>query len=444
MDQPASRRAVPPSRLPRRVNQYQSVADLVRRYQDYLPPQGVQELTRTALAPHYPPSESEQEYTPKHGPRSILRNRGRNHSTLVKKMSVSDFEHSYAANVAPRHLTHRARAHQIPSRLAAGIASSVESNQVSRRVSPEKQASDLHVDGESTIKATQASSPPAGGSKVHIAGSKAGKGKAPNRLGTSKDKPLPTRQNNLAAPGRSTLRRSSFAPGSKVSGLAKQFEKINKETERSQRRYSVIRGRRARPVTTARARVQVLESVKDAIRDDDESSDSSEADDEGGDGEEEESTSAVQTPAADSSQPTVASLDAVAEADTPPAEGASDHGNPASTENSMIQEKQESSVPALCPEPATESAISVPPSPLLAAFPGLRQPPPHELDLGGPSERHSILRALSGFWGQQPFHRGRTEMDGDDPMADPEHIIRDSSMVVRTDEPTSIIALALK
>jgi 1-phosphatidylinositol-3-phosphate 5-kinase len=32
----------------------------------------------------------------------------------------------------------------------------------------------------------------------------------------------------------------------------------------------------------------------------------------------------------------------------------------------------------------------------------------------------------------------------DDLIGDPEHIFRDSSMVVRTDEPTSIIALALK
>ena len=36
------------------------------------------------------------------------------------------------------------------------------------------------------------------------------------------------------------------------------------------------------------------------------------------------------------------------------------------------------------------------------------------------------------------------DFEADDFMADPEHIFRESSMVVRTDEPTSIIALTLK
>ena len=69
-------------------------------------------------------------------------------------------------------------------------------------------------------------------------------------------------------------------------------------------------------------------------------------------------------------------------------------------------------------------------------------PPPNDMDIG-PSGRPSILKALSGLWPQQA-PRSRAEPDLDDPMADPEHIFRESSMVVRTDEPTSIIALALK
>ena len=48
-----------------------------------------------------------------------------------------------------------------------------------------------------------------------------------------------------------------------------------------------------------------------------------------------------------------------------------------------------------------------------------------------------ILKALSTLWPQQPHQF-------DDPFGDPEHIFRDSDMVVRLDEPTSIIALALK
>jgi 1-phosphatidylinositol-3-phosphate 5-kinase len=438
----SSRRGPPPSRLPRRVNQYGSVAELVKRYQDYLPPQGVQELTRTALAPHYPPSESEQEYVPKPGPRSILRNRGRVMSTLAKKPSTSDFEHSYAANVAPRYLTQRARPHHLQPRLAGSLA--LESAQPSRRVSPEKQASSEARDGDSTIKAARASSPPASGSKSALTTLKLGKGKAPARPGVGKDKSQPPpRQPNNAPSGRTTLRRSSFAPGGKVGGLAKQFEKISKETERAQRRYSVIRGRRARPVTTARARVQVLESLKDAIRDDDESSsDSSEADDEGGEGEEEEGADPAETPVKEVPETIATALEPVAEGDSP---AVPDAEAVASTSASGdAQGSQADEEPAVPAQPLPEQTSFVPPSPLMAAFPGLRQPPPPDLDLSGHFERHSILRALSGFWGQQPLYRGRSELDGDDPMADPEHIIRDSSMVVRTDEPTSIIALALK
>jgi 1-phosphatidylinositol-3-phosphate 5-kinase len=59
------------------------------------------------------------------------------------------------------------------------------------------------------------------------------------------------------------------------------------------------------------------------------------------------------------------------------------------------------------------------------------------------TERVSILKAISGLWLQQQS-RNREALDAEDPMNDPEHIFRDSSMVVRTDEPTSIIALALK
>jgi 1-phosphatidylinositol-3-phosphate 5-kinase len=74
---------------------------------------------------------------------------------------------------------------------------------------------------------------------------------------------------------------------------------------------------------------------------------------------------------------------------------------------------------------------------------------PSDLDIGSnvpEPERLSILKALSGFWLQPPpqSRRRGCELEGDDIMSDPEHIFRDSSMVVRTDEPTSIIALALK
>jgi 1-phosphatidylinositol-3-phosphate 5-kinase len=391
----------------------------------------VQELSKTAFAPNYPPSESEAEYAGKPGPRSILRNRGRTVPGVVRKQSVSDFEHGYAANVAPRYLTHR-KPPQLSSRLVGTLAPMAdESAGPSRKPSPEKRPRHRREEGDATVRAARASSPP--NNKASITGSRNSKGKAVPRLGVGKERGQANRAPSTGQATKSLVRRSSFAPvGSRVANLAKQYEKIGKETEKMQRRYSVIRGRRARPVTTARARVHVLESVKDAIYDEPDSSDSSEADSEDNneDDEEEDTTGNQSTVPAQAS--IEASVGATTEVASPPPEAAA---SPKESEGQALIVTQATST--------QEPTLSAPPSPFLASLPGLRQPPP-DLDLGGPSERHSILRALSGFWGQQPFQRGRFDLEGDDPMADPEHIFRDSSMVVRTDEPTSIIALALK
>jgi 1-phosphatidylinositol-3-phosphate 5-kinase len=52
---------MPGSRLPRRQVKRPSVAELVKKYSEFLPPQGVEELARTALSPHLDTAESEQE-----------------------------------------------------------------------------------------------------------------------------------------------------------------------------------------------------------------------------------------------------------------------------------------------------------------------------------------------------------------------------------------------
>ncbi|KAJ2995344.1 hypothetical protein NUW54_g7405 [Trametes sanguinea] len=246
---------------------------------------------------------------------------------------------------------------------------------------------------------------------------------------------------------KSTFRRPTGA-GGKVSNIAKHFERINKDNERSNRRYAVIRGKRARPVASARAKVEVLESIKDAIRDESESSDSSEADDEGGgadDDHPEQSLPKSKHPQ-DSEGPILAApavvvqpasgqpTPATAPAELPPAEDQPEACMPAQ--------------PAAVPQqiPIEEVSPSVMNSPMLSPTTqsGMlpMTPPSTDIDLG-PVGRPSILKALTGLWPQQAPIRSRMEADVDDPMADPEHIFRESSMVVRTDEPTSIIALAL-
>ncbi|KAF9469716.1 hypothetical protein BDZ94DRAFT_1316849 [Collybia nuda] len=407
------------SRLPRRAgaHHHPSVADLVRKYQDFLPPQGVQDLAKTAFAPRLPVSESEQEYTSPAPRRQHARSKSR-HRLPSKKPSISDFEQGYAANIAPRYLTHSRRLQAAPSgsRIPGPMGPAFQSQESSRRPSPEKRSSS----GRS--KEVRFSRPSSPSNARNASGSgKAGKHRIPTR---SKDKtPIRPSPN----PGsKSTFRRPPTGPGNKVSNIAKHFERLGRDAERSKSRYSVIRGKRARPVASARAKVEVLDSVKDAIKDESEgSASSSEADDED-EGIEEERTvpELVQQLAAESDliSPKEMQTDSTV---TPPSDIVSD------------PDTQEHGAPPPGP-------VSLPPSPFLSSVKNhdaSLTPPTSDIEFGaGGTERNSILKALSGFWLQQPPSRNIIE---DDPMSDPEHIFRDSSMVVRTDEPTSIIALAL-
>ncbi|KAF7337658.1 1-phosphatidylinositol-3-phosphate 5-kinase [Mycena sanguinolenta] len=406
------------SRLPRRSNNQLNVAELVKKYQDFLPAQGVQDLAKTAFPPRIVVSESEQEYAPvRLGPRSKSR-----HRAPARKQSTSDFEQGYAANIAPKYLTHSRRAlpQAAGSRIPGPIGSSIQSEASSRRHSPEKRAYVL-ADSRGRLPL-----PP--NAKAGASGSKSSKTKASSR---TRDKP-PSR-GTATAGSKSTFRKPPPGPGSKVSNIAKHFERLGRDAERSKTRYAIIRGRRARPVASARAKVEILDSVKDAIKDESDSSDSSsEADDEG-DGNVEETKTVPELPEHSSpdSDPAPAPAPEPIVESTPPPETI-----PAIAEPPAATEAPASRSPRPGP-------LSLPPSPFLSSFKDVGNvltPPPHDLDLTNGTERNSILKALSGFW-QTPS--SRSPFEGDDPMNDPEHIFRDSSMVVRTDEPTSIIALAL-
>ena len=407
------------SRLPRRTTQNMSVAELVKKYQDFLPAQGMHDLAQTAFAPRPVMSESEQEYPSLITSRPGIRTKGR-HRLPVRKASTSDFEQGYAANVAPRYLPHSRKPVPAPStsRIPAPKGPLFESHESSRRASPEKRSF------SNQGKEVRFSRPPSPHStRSTVPGTKQPKNRVVSR---SKDKIVPRPP---SVPNRSTFRRPPAGAGNKVSNIAKHFERLGRDAERSKGRYAVIRGKRARPVASARAKVEVLDSVKDAIRDDSESSDSSsEADDEDEGNEEEQPTSTAQQDSLDpkpnssgSELKTISPLDSfpVINLDAP---GAQEEGT------------------VLPPPPGH---ISLPSSPFLSSMKSKQEmaltPPASDIELGG-TERNSILKALSGFWPQPARH----SIEGDDPMNDPLHIFRDSSMVVRLDEPTSIIALALE
>ena len=376
-------------------------------------------------------------------PPRLIRDRSKHrHHLTAKKGSTSDFEHSYAANIAPRYLTHSRRSlGHLPrnSRIPGPIGSSIESQQSSRRTSPDKRFSRLTTDMVLRSGCTS----PAGQSRNSGFSGKATRGRPTGRGGKDKGPVRPTSSSG----NRQTFRRPTNGPGSKVGNIAKHFERINKETERANRRYAVIRGRRARPVASARAKVEILESVKDAIRDESESSDSSsEADDEGGDEDDgrkvTDQATTESSPEASSTLPVVTvQIDEPVKTDSPTEITAA----PAASNATSSRVSDNQSPPSSPVQTSRLSLTSLPPSPFLSHTLSLT-PPASDMDIGSGTERNSIfLKALSGFWPQQlPPSRNRVELDGEDPMSDPEHIFRDSSMVVRIDEPTSIIALALK
>ncbi|KAI0035107.1 hypothetical protein K488DRAFT_43997 [Vararia minispora EC-137] len=425
-DPPADNPPRPSSRLPR-PSQQPSVAELVKRYQEYLPSQGIEDLAKTALPPPRPshPTESDQEF-----PYSLpppARNRLRH--PVPRKTSTSDVEQSYAASIGQRYLTQSRRKNQQTSRIPGPIVTSAESQEPSRQPSPEKRGS-----GDSNqLPLRGLRSPPP---NLRPSSSKISRG-------TVKDRTLPRSPSSTGL--KTTFRRPSGPfPGNRVSNIAKHFERISKDNERANRRYAVIRGRRARPVVSARARVEILDSVKDAIKDEEsESSDSSsEADDEGGDEDDLRKTSPDKVSPESSTQ-----LPALAV--QPPSGAPSAATSPAAQAQPLPPVSSASIlVPDTVPEdavapPVPEPSVSPSYSPNMAPVPKDSLLP--DIDLGMPmDQRSSIMKALSGFWPREQMStRVRQDLETEDPTIDPEHIFRDSSMVVRTDEPTSIIALAL-
>ncbi|EJD03732.1 uncharacterized protein FOMMEDRAFT_105874 [Fomitiporia mediterranea MF3/22] len=432
-------RMPPTSKLPRRSGQHTSVADLVKRYQDFLPASVSQELATSAFPsrPHYA-LESDQE-TPivQRPPRSRVKSKSK---TLKRKDSVSDFEHSYAANVAPRYLAHRKTTgfiHQ-NSRIP-GPVSSMDSRDSSRRTSPDKRPGMHKHDTDSTIRGRV--SPPPSKATAIVTPSRNAKAKAASKP-SSKDKSQPSRVGSTSNI-RNTLRKASNTNfGGKVSNIARQFERMNKDFEKATRRYAVIRGRRARPVASSRATVEVFDSVKDAIKDVSDVSDdsSSEADDE----DEDDDEGVLTMKKTEAGKDVTSSSEQAKNVDQIPADQSTTHNEPP-----ILQVTPESTYPpAPLPTPATDTRpmSETLPSPLLqgqTVQTPSETPSPSDVETGTSIyERPStFMKALSGFW---PNHiRGNFDFEGDDPMADPEHIFRESSMVVRTDEPTSIIALAL-
>ena len=365
--------------------------------------------------------------------------RNRSKKSSDKRPLLSDFEQSYAANIAPKYLTHvsRRQASNLPhaSRIPGPIPPvAPESRAQSRQTSPEKR--------QRTIGATSKPPPPPTPGEN---GSKATKGKATPRV-PSRDKSSSARPNSVAF-GKSTFRRSVSNTGSKVSNITRHFERISKDSERANRRYAVIRGRRARPVASARPKVQVFDSIQDVMRNETGSSDSSsDADDEDDDDDDEPPAQPEVSPPGPISPSEPLAEHELAEqegADSTPLERSDDS---VQEQLLVVSRRRAGSVTTSSGSLGQSPIPSVPPSPGVPTLP-VNSPALTPPEGWGPTvqERHSFMKAISGLWTQQlqPISKGLSD-SYEDGSADPVHIHRDSPIALRTDEPTSIIAVALR
>ncbi|KAJ1301507.1 hypothetical protein OPQ81_008761 [Rhizoctonia solani] len=450
------------SRLPRRSRPHPSVSDLVKQFQAVLPENfatgavAYGPLARTSLL--LSDSEHDSEAQPR-------RARGRPKAAVYRSKFQprshtlgSDFERSYAVNVAPRQnrdIPAEAGPSRIPAPIQPVVSPPMELTQ-SGRSSPTHSMVNIptrpmlsRTTTGSTIKNVNAAAlePLTGTRKASPNLNKPVKGKSSAR-NLPRDRSSVRNTSSITSNRQGTRRATgpgSNNTGSKVATQIRQFERLSKETEKVNRRYAIIRGRRARPVVTAKPKVEIFNNYKDALRDDEsESSDSSsEADDEY-EGEEDLNKLRVDTldPILSVSDLAVHSMTFSAPAPGIPTQ------DQKTTHKNEGKQYEHTELKLQIPPGHTADFTpesSVPSSPLIRAIrdPGLGQGNYSEAELSASADRRSFLHRMSIAAISRMQTREFTAMNLAYPAAPTDHVFAESYITVREDEPTSIIALTL-
>ena len=295
---------------------------------------------------------------------------------------TSDFERSYAANVAPRHFARSRHGHtsRIPAPILSGSEAQSRTNSPVRSLQSGGRTVRFGASGFRSFSPPRPDRPTSSNPKKE-------KGKARERPPSSIRLPPSSK-----ALGKRTVNTLGH---NRVGNIARHFERIAKESEKS--RKAAIRGRRARPVATARVTVEVLNTVRDGFRDhtSENSSSSSEADDE--DEGEDGGTATVEPPS-------------LIEVPPPDVREHQDSPGPAPTKESppsaepdmatLLQQQGQSSNPLMPSQDIERVDSSAPSSPFPGTFGTMA-------DREG-SERMSLLKALNLFkdWSQPQTDRG--------------------------------------
>lgn len=476
------------SRLPRRTRPAPSVADLVKRFQESM-----------GQTPQFEPIPNQDIPSSMERPRSaggttrrvrpepdvsdsdvnvgVLpvrpRLRGRREQPSKSRMEprstlLSEGERSYAVNAA-RVVSHTAR-----RSATVDASSSTRGGRISRTTSPtpsHRSRDGLLAAPSPRLPLTKAASHEG---KPRIAG----KGRTPRK---ATDVLAPPGQ---PSPGGGLIRglpRRVIGAGSRVTSIARHFDKISREAERDrQKRISIARGKRAGRVGVTKAKVQVFNNMRDAFKDEFDS-DSSAADNEEDEGDASDGSvdsTGRARPRRKVSSPTKgasplpqpiegAGPSESTHTETPPqastpedqvtaptagpsgvlSDSATDGGGTGtSTRNKdrlhieLAPFDTNAPLPPMTPQPqqpaTTDTQDEGGPR---KGFSQLSQMSESEMSSGGGETRSSILKTLTGLWA---FRAGDfTPLEY--PLSAAEHIFADSRVIVRENEPTSIIAFTL-
>ncbi|KAF7509055.1 hypothetical protein GJ744_008450 [Endocarpon pusillum] len=258
---------------------------------------------------------------------------------------------------------------------------------------------------------------------------KAADKKVPERFGLSQLK------GSKLGKGQSLIPRSvALRKDSRVSNLAKHFEQLSREFEKErirERRQRAARNRNSRiyPLPSSRPIVEVYKSVDDAVESKDASEESLMSNDR-------------QTSEQGEMSGSMSGL-----AETVPSAKSEDcttHGEDTATET--IETETETHDASHAPSDGEEensdtdaalNTVQIPESPE-----DLARLSPEDLDLKElpKHERTSLMKMLTNFWAERSSS-GWTPLDY--PLTPADHVFADCDVIIREDEPSSVIAFAL-
>lgn len=240
----------------------------------------------------------------------------------------------------------------------------------------------------------------------------------------------------LAAGGHSLIPRSVSGKkgGARVSSLARHFEQLSKEFEKERQRERLQRAAkskhsRAYPMASSKAIVEVYKNVREAVEEREPS------------GEGEESPHGKETPSND--------------VDQPPNEGSSQADTNVSSKGIEPEQANQPTAPSEGSEQPTMAEEATPEleephsdedqdqtSELVESPEESKLSPEDDIDLKDlpKHERNTLVRMLTNFWAERSSS-GWQPLDY--PLRVSDHVFADCNIIVREDEPSSLIAFAL-